>query len=495
MIAKDHAPPGTPLSLSDPAGRPRVNEVEAAEVVCVDLDGTLIAGDLLWEAFVRLCTQHPLQAIKALFSVWMGRAAFKQRVAAAVPLAPETLPYRQELLDELAALRQQGAHLVLATATDERYAHAVAGHLGLFADVVASDGRTNLSGARKAAALEERYGARGFHYLGNDWSDVPVWKAARTATAIAAPPRLVRHLTKLRIAARVVGTRHRWTAIARALRPHQWVKNFLVFVPLLGAHTILQPLLLRRSVLTFVAFCLCASAIYVLNDICDIEADRRHPSKRRRPFASGELSIPTGVVLAATLLAGAAVVSILTLSWPVTVVLGTYVVATSAYSLILKREPVWDVFTLTGLYLLRILGGGVATHTFLSSWLLGFALFIFLSLAFIKRYTELLTTDGSPPGRAYRREDALWMHAVGTSSGYMAVLVLALYINAPEVTMLYRQPQVLWCLCPLFLFWVTRLWFRASRREIHNDPVVEALTDWFSYVGLGVMAAIVLIAI
>jgi 4-hydroxybenzoate polyprenyltransferase len=306
----------------------------------------------------------------------------------------------------------------------------------------------------------------------------------------------VRHLAKEHIVTRVLDTRRaEWRALVRALRPHQWVKNVLVFVPLLTSHKILQLPLLKTSAFTFAAFCLCASATYVLNDMFDIEVDRRHPRKRWRPFASGELSIPTGVLLAAVLLAGAALISFFAVSWSVGVVLITYVVATTSYSLLFKQRPVWDVFMLTALYLIRIVGGGIATQTFPSSWLLGFALFIFLSLAFTKRYTELLATNSWIPGRAYGPDDALWMHSIGTSSGYMAVLVLALYVNAREVTILYERPQVLWCLCPLLLLWVTRLWFRASRRTIHDDPVVEALTDWFSYVGLGVMAAIVLIAI
>jgi 4-hydroxybenzoate polyprenyltransferase len=245
----------------------------------------------------------------------------------------------------------------------------------------------------------------------------------------------------------------------------------------------------------FAAFCICASAIYVLNDICDIEADRHHPRKRRRPFASGELSIPTGVVTAAALLGGAVLLSIFTLSWSAALVLLIYIVATTVYSTVVKREPVWDVFMLTGLYLVRIVAGGVATQTYLSSWLLGFALFLFLSLAFIKRYTELLAIAGALPGRAYGPDDAPWMQAIGTSSGYMAVLVLALYVNAPEVAILYRRPEGLWFLCPLLLLWVTRLWFRASRRKVHDDPIVEALTDWFTYVCLGLSAAIVLVAI
>jgi 4-hydroxybenzoate polyprenyltransferase len=468
----------------------------SGRVVCVDLDGTLIAADLLWESFVELLKQRPFQALILLLGALRGRARFKRRVARLVPIDPSALPYREDLLDELRELHRRGAWLVLATSSDESYARAVGAHLEIFTDVVASDGRVNLSGRSKAAALVDRYGENGFDYIGNDWADMPVWRAASKATAVAASPRLGRFVTTHRVIDRMHSTAPgTLRSTVQAMRPYQWVKNALVFVPAIGAHEFsrLDPWLF--SALAFLVFSLSASAVYVLNDIADIRTDRLHPRKRSRPFAAGHLSVPFGLAAATALLAAAFSVCVAALSWQVALVVVTYLVATTSYSLVLKRTPVVDVFTLTGLYVLRIVGGGIATGIPLSSWLLAFALFLFLSLAFVKRYAELITTNGWIAGRGYGPDDAMWMHAIGTSAGYMAVLVLALYINAPEIAVLYTRPRILWFMCPLFLFWLTRLWFRAGRRVVHDDPVMEALRDPATYVIGGAALVIVLAAV
>ena len=472
-----------------------VRDKTAALPVCIDLDGTLITGDLMWESFVALFKRDPFKALVVALSVVKGRAYFKRKVAEHVALEPADLAYRRELLDELATLNRQGVPLLLATASHETYARAVSTHLGIFQDVVASDGRRNVSGREKAAALVERFGEGGFDYIGNDWADVPVWRVAATPTVVAGSPGLVRQLTSERSNARVLATRRSpIVALVAAMRPHQWAKNALVFIPLVAGHHILELDALWSATLTFVAFSLCASAIYILNDIVDVRADRKHFRKLRRPFAAGELSIPTGVAMAVVLLTASGLLAFVGVSWQVGAFLGLYVLVTTAYTLRLKRVPVADVFTLTGLYVLRILAGAVSTATSLTTWLLAFALFFFLGLAFIKRYVEVMSTKGQLPGREYGPEDAQWMQAIGTSASYMAVVVLALYVNTPEVTQLYSHPDVLWLLCPVLLFWITRLWFRAGRRLLHDDPVVEALKDPLSYVTLAAASIILLIA-
>jgi 4-hydroxybenzoate polyprenyltransferase len=464
--------------------------------VCVDLDGTLIAGDLLWESLVRLIRRAPLEALYVLLSLIRGKAHFKRMVAERVPIDPATLPYRKELVAQLETWRRQGVPLVLATATDRRHAISVATHLGLFSDVIASDGQTNLRGSGKAKALSARYASTGFHYIGNDWSDVSVWRVSADATAVAATPALARYLRAHGLVQQHVGRRAgTLRSVARALRPHQWVKNLLIVVPLITSHQIFDSSLWAATIFAVLAFSLAASAVYLLNDIIDIESDRQHPRKCKRPFAVGDLSIPMGVALAAGMFTGAVAVAAIAVSWTLAAVVLGYLALTSAYSLVLKRQPVTDVFTLTGLYVLRIVAGGVATGIVLSSWLLAFALFLFLSLAFVKRYVELTTIKGQLPGRGYGTDDALWMHAIGTSAGYMSVLVLALYVHAPETAQLYARPQALWGLSPLLLFWLTRLWFRAGRKAVHDDPVVDALKDPTSYIVLLLAAGIVLAAI
>jgi 4-hydroxybenzoate polyprenyltransferase len=276
------------------------------------------------------------------------------------------------------------------------------------------------------------------------------------------------------------------------------VKNLLVFVPLVAAHRLLDADALRLVALTVAAFCLTASGIYVANDLLDVRADRLHPRKRLRPFAAGELSIATGRVMSVGLVAAGFALAALVVSWRVTFALALYAGVSTAYSKWLKRQPVTDVFVLVSLYVMRIGAGALAASVMLSAWLIAFALFFFVSLAFVKRYTEASANagqshDGAMPGRGYAAQDALWMQTVGTSAGYMAVLVLALYVNGPDVSALYTRPRVLLLLCPVLLYWVSRVWFRAGRGLVHDDPVVEALRDPISY-GAGAVSAAVLLA-
>ena len=470
-------------------------QIPVAETVCVDLDGTLISGDLFWESVIRLVIASPLVLLRLPGWALRGRAYLKRQVAARIAVDATTLPYRDEVLQLLRHERALGNTLVLATGSDELYARAVDTHLGIFTDVIASDGVVNMSGKKKALALTARFGSGQFHYVGNDWADVHVWSASRSATVVAAPARLLRSLTgRVHVRQVIAPARRRLGALARAMRPHQWAKNTLVFAPLITSHQITSVVPLTMGLVAFAAFNACASAIYILNDILDIEADRLHPRKKTRPFAAGELSIPFGLVSSALLLVAGLTLAGSAGSWALASILGVYVLVTTAYSTWLKREPVVDVFVLAGLYVLRVVAGGVAASITLSTWLLAFALFFFLSLAFVKRYAEL-AGNGRAPGRGYTADDALWMHAIGTSSGYMAAVVMALYVSAPDVTSLYSQPRALWLLCPLLLFWITRMWFRAGRRQIHDDPVVEALKDPVGYVCAVALAVILVVAL
>lgn len=294
--------------------------------------------------------------------------------------------------------------------------------------------------------------------------------------------------TRTRVAASLAPT-------LRALRLHQWAKNLLIFVPLVLSHRLFDPGVLTAGLLAFVAFGLCASAIYVINDLCDIEADRAHPRKRFRPFASGELSAATGVALAMVLLSSAVGLSLLGTPREFALILLGYIAVTSAYSWRLKREPILDVFVLATLYVVRVLGGGAAAGITISNWLLGFALFLFLSLAFVKRYVELLGQGGHLPGRGYHAADEGWMLSIGTTAGYMSVVILALYVNSDEVARLYDSPRVLWLTCPVLLYWVSRVWFRAGRQQVHDDPVLDALRDPTSYLCALAALAILVIAL
>jgi len=467
-------------------------------VLAVDLDGTLLRTDTLFESLCVLLRERPRALGGAARALLKGRAGFKASVADRVLPDVAALPLNEPLLDWLRAERRAGRRLVLVTAADRRIAEAVAARVGLFEEVLASDGGRNLKAAAKAAILVDRFGQGGFDYAGDARADLPVWRAARRAIVVGGP-RLERAARRVAEVERVFPpATGRLPVVLRALRPHQWVKNVLIFLPLLAAHLVADGPSLLAAGLAFVVFGLTASAVYLLNDLLDLPADRRHPQKRRRPFASGDLPLAWGLVLAPLLLIAAAALSLSGLPPLFTVILGIYVLMTTAYSFQLKRLPILDVMTLAALYTVRVLAGAAAVMILPSFWLLAFSMFLFLSLALVKRYTELqgLLERGelTASGRGWHVADLPLVQNLGTSAGLASVLVLALYIDSEPARRLYATPEALWFLCPLLLYWISRLWFKAHRGQVHDDPVVFALRDRVSLlIGIGA-AGITLLA-
>jgi 4-hydroxybenzoate polyprenyltransferase len=469
----------------------------SVKILGVDMDGTLLATDALWESMLILLKKKPIMVL--CFPMWLlkGKAFFKRQVAHQVELNPALLPYRNEVLSFLRVEKQSGKELVLTSASDEHIVKRVADHLGLFSAVLASDGITNLSGTNKLRALERYAGVNGFDYIGNSRHDLPLWRVAKQAILVAPSPWLLKKARRICSAEQVIVPKvTSLSALFRALRIHQWVKNVLLFVPLLMAHRITDIVLLLKVSLAFTAFSLCASSAYILNDLLDLETDRQHPSKRARPFASGSLQIPTGIVLALSLLAGALLTGALLLSSLFTGLLTSYFLMAMAYSLYFRHKLILDVLLLAGFYTLRILAGGIAASVIVSPWLLSFSMFLFLSLAFLKRYTELRLMEEQKKihhsGRGYVLSDIVLVQTVGSTSGYLSVLVLALYINGREVLELYRHPWVLWFIGPCLLYWITRMWFLAHRGQMAHDPILFAVRDSKSYiVGLAVLILMV----
>jgi len=392
--------------------------------------------------------------------------------------------------------KQSGRDLVLASASDERIVRRVADHLGLFSTVLASDGITNLSGANKLRALERYAGGNGFDYIGNSRHDLPLWKAANQAILVDPSPWLLKKARRICSAEQVIAPKvNGLSALFRALRIHQWVKNFLVFIPLIMAHRITDMALVLKGSLAFVAFSLCASSVYIINDLLDLETDRQHPTKRERPFASGSLQIQTGMVLAPLLLAGALLTSSLLLSPLFTALLSSYFLMTMAYSLYFRQKLLLDVLFLAGFYTVRILAGAIAVSVIVSPWLLTFSVFLFLSLAFLKRYAELRVMEENKQihhsGRGYVLPDVVMVQNMGSTSGYLSVLVLALYINSREVVELYQHPWLLWLIGPCLLYWIMRMWFLAHRGQMTDDPILFAVRDRKSYmIGFAVLVLI-----
>jgi 4-hydroxybenzoate polyprenyltransferase len=365
----------------------------------------------------------------------------------------------------------------------------VAAHLDLFDEVLATEGLINLKSRHKRDHLVSRYGERGFDYVGNDSADFPVWGAADRAYVVSSVPSLIQRAQALGNVEQVFDDGRPGTvkSLIKAMRPHQWVKNLLVFVPLLAAHGFGNPGSLLQALVAFFVFGLTASSVYLLNDMVDVADDRHHQRKRLRPFASGNLSLLHGWITWPLLLIAAFVIASLALPTAFVAVLALYFVLTLAYSLRLKQSAVVDVLTLAALYTLRVIAGAVAISVSLSFWLLSFSMFLFLSLAFIKRFSELKTArvvgnHGWIRGRGYIHEDLEIVSSMGTGAGYLAVLVLALYIQDSHTAVMYKTPQIIWLACPLLLYWISRVWIFAHRGWMHDDPIVFALKDWKSWI-------------
>jgi len=463
----------------------------------VDLDGTLTPSDTLWETLFLLAREQPLALLRALFHLRHGRAALKARLASLARPDHGSLPLNAPLVDWLGTQAAAGRTLVLATASDQHLALAIADQVGLFDLVLASDGQRNLKGPVKAAVLVERYGQGGFDYVGDSRADLPVWRHARQAIVVGGAG-LAQAAAQVAVVGHYFPAPPRAAALLRALRPHQWVKNLLLFLPLVAAHQLGDGPHLLAAALAFLVFSLTASSVYLLNDLLDLPADRAHPRKCQRPFAAGTLPLAWGALLSPLLLVAALGLSLIFLPRLFSLILLGYYLLTTAYSFGLKRKPVVDVLLLAALYTLRVIAGAAAVNIVPSFWLLAFSLFIFLSLALAKRYTELdgLRQQGAltAAGRGWHVDDLPLVQSLGTGAGLAAVLVLALYIDSAPARQLYASPQALWLVCPLLLYWISRLWFKAHRGEMHDDPVVFALRDRMSLV-IGVFTvAIVLLA-
>lgn len=450
--------------------------------LAVDLDGTLIAADLLWEGVFLLLKKNPLYLF--LLPFWLfsgGPARLKQEIAARVDIDAATLPYREQLVERLRADRAAGRMIVLATGTPRKFAEAIAAHLGIFDKVLCTENGHNMTAGRKRAALTAAFGDGGFDYAGNSHHDLKVFDAAREALVVA-PDRAASRWQAEHGCERIEAPKPTLKTIVKMLRVHQWLKNGLLAVPLVLSHEYLNADMLFACLLGFVSFSAAASSIYIVNDFFDLTLDRRHATKRKRPFASGMLSMKFGLMAAGALLliAMAAAAVLPPLFW---LVLAGYLVLTTAYSLSIKRMLLIDVLTLAGLYTMRILAGAAATGATVSFWLLAFSIFFFLSLALVKRYVELRTTALDPKqriaGRGYRPEDQDIVAQAGMAAAFSSALVLALYLHG-NVEMEYEYPFVMWPLPPIVLYLTMRIWILARRDEMHDDPVVFIIRDWRS---------------
>ena len=474
--------------------------VASRRPLCVDLDGTLVKSDTLVDSLLLLVRQEPLRALRAPLWLKGGKAGLKARVSAEVQLDAAHLPYNRALLEYLMEQHADGRKLYLTTGADTALAHRIANHLGIFDEVLASDGTTNLTGNHKLGSLQKRFPNEGFDYIGNASPDVPLLQHA--GEAMVANPSFS---LQAKIKARKISVSRQFDdrasvlrVLRKATRLHQWAKNILIFVPLLLAHDLQLPRFLNALV-AFFCFSLCASATYVVNDLLDIESDRRHHKKRFRPFAAGDLSAAAGIGIIAVFmtlaLTGAMFLPHAFLGWML-----VYLATTLSYSLYLKRVVLIDVILLSGLYTLRMLAGGAATKVTFSPWLAAFSIFLFLSLAMVKRFSELqnIRAQGNTlsNGRGYLLADIEQIRSFGTASAYASVVVFAFYIYGSGASGLYHHPSRMWLMTPLMILWLSRVWLLASRGELDEDPVIFAVTDRMSLlIGAGIALIAVLAAV
>jgi len=464
--------------------------------LCVDLDGTVCATDTLQEAVFALIKKRPSTILAMFLWILRGIPEFKKQVAVRITVEPASLPFRDSVIAFVRSERERGRKCFLVTASRQEIGERFAKHLGCFDEVMGSTDKLNLKGPKKADALVARFGEKSFDYVGDHVVDTHVWKHAAGSYVIATSMSLVAAAEKLGNVVQVFEVpRMNLNSLRKAVRAHQWAKNVLVFAPAFLGHRFFETAVLVKSIAAFAGFSLAASSIYIVNDLFDLEADRAHPTKRHRPFASGAIPAFHGVMLSIALLVMSLIVSTI-LGTGFVAIIGSYLLLTTAYTFWLKSVVIADVMMLACLYTVRLMAGSVATQVVVSPWLLSLSTFFFLSLAFMKRVSELKlvlkkhhienrgTTidDLIVKGRDYQTGDLHLITSLGSASGYISVLVFCLYITSTSVQTMYSEPDYLWFACPLLLFWLSRAWMITNRGAMHSDPVAFALTDRTSYI-------------
>ena len=460
----------TPPAASDTLFRPPL---------VVDLDRSLVRVDLLHEAMARLGLRSPLRLIRLAWTHRKSLAAFKHAVAQAVPIDASKLPYEPRVITYLREESACGRRIILATASPAIWAEPIAAHLGLFSEVLATDAENNLKSHRKLAAIRELLDDMPFAYLGDSSDDIPLFEAATGGRILAgSSPKPLAHLRRSGVDFNHVAPANRATQIRdmiRACRPVHWIKNMLIFVPAVTSWGMYDPSRLIPAVFAFFSFSLVASAVYLINDLSDLAADRAHPDKRRRPLAACQLPVTKGIALAAFLAISGLGLAIATGPVVITALL-VYVALNAAYTIRLKEMPLTDIALLCSFYLIRVMLGLAVLGLPQSIWFLGFLGCLFAELAHWKRYVEVLNAPtSSSKRRSYTNQDANVLLAFGVGFSFTAAVVLTLYMRSNEVSPVYQSPKVLALLAPILLLHNLGMWLEASRGKSASDPVTFVL--------------------
>ncbi len=466
----------------------------------VDLDGTLVSTDTLWESCLLFIKRYPLQLWLLIIWLFHGKAYFKEQLAMKVIPDAEILPYQAEVIEYISNAKASKRDVYLITAANQRIANSISKFHNIFTATIGSTSKLNLKGKNKLDVIQSIIGKKNFDYIGDSKTKSIIWRAAHTAIISSGSYRRANQLNIDQDKIIVLPERgenifRQWL---KTLRVHQWSKNLLLFLALFMSHRILDPNLFKQVLVAFFSFSLSASAVYILNDLFDLEADRKHPSKKNRPFASGQLSIINGIFAIPFLLILSFLLAINMLPNIFTIVLIIYLITTTSYSLYLKEKLFIDVIILGVLYTLRVLAGGLAVGIEVSSWLLGFSWFFFLSLAFLKRYTDLMFIKNNNQeelfGRGYSIIDLEIVQKVGITSGFSSLIILALYINSEQIAVLYKQPALILLAIPILLYWLMRMWFVAHRGKMTEDPIVFAIKDKTSYIMFLLLLMVLIVA-
>jgi 4-hydroxybenzoate polyprenyltransferase/phosphoserine phosphatase len=450
--------------------------------IIIDLDGTIVHTDMLHENIFSLLAAKPLEILKIPYYLFKGKAYLKKKLALESQLDVTNLPYNYELLDWIKDQKNKGSNVVLCTGSDIIDAKKISDFLGIFDDVIASDGKLNLVGKNKANILVEQYGSKNFHYAGNSRKDIHIWKESDHAIVINSSKKLLNTVKKIcKVTFTIPKRKIHPKIIIKAMRVHQWLKNLLLFAPFIAAHQINNFESWVSVTIGFVSFSLCASAIYLLNDLTDLSNDRSHPRKKERPFASGKLPFYYGVLLIPLLLVSSFAIAIIFSNSEFTIWLFLYLLLTTLYTFIIKPIVFLDVIVLAMLFTIRIIAGSATLLLPLSPWILAFSIFLFVSLAIIKRYAELeiqiIKNISQIKGRGYYTSDASLIQSIGLASGFCSILVFVLYLNSPEVMALYNSPEIIWLCIPILIYWQSWMWLSAHRGEMHDDPIIFAIKD------------------
>jgi len=464
--------------------------------IFVDLDGTLIYTDLLLEVCIKFLKQNPLNIFLLLSWLTKGKANLKHKLAERVDIDIETLPYNQDFLCFLKDQRKYGRKLYLATASHQKYADAIAAHLGIFDGVLATTATLNMKGATKLKYCQQI--SPNFAYAGNEAVDFQLFNESAVSYLVN-PSVAAMRLSKKQPVTRVFQTKDNILKIAlKAMRVHQWLKNILIFVPVFVSSLYLDLTVWWDALIGFVLFSFLASATYILNDLLDVEADRSHPRKCLRPIPSGMLSIQQAILLSICLFVLSLLGSMLLTNSAFQLSIIAYLALTLLYTFVLKTYVIADVILLASLFTIRIIAGAMVIDVVMSFWLLAFSMFTFFSLALVKRCAELkllskVNKDKST-GRDYQVDDYYLMQSFGVTSAFISLLLMAFYVQVSMTGEEYSMPILLWATLPAFAYWFLRMWLKTNRGEMHDDPIVFSIKNRGSLVTIAFILIITLTA-